>query len=440
MIILLIALMCLLVASPMRFGPGVILPGLLALLFGWKSMKRGEESAAIREESTQPGAQPGTNLDVDVSGLPADVAAMIQAGAPYDPRLGILPAQYEANRQALNAQKGYADTNLQMFEDSPIGGLAERFGGSRASFEDWLAGKGPGNDPYSSRVRRYDTAATDITGRVRALSDKVTGSLEKTMADPTIMTDQEMQTIIGRQMAGNRQTAENRMRAAEETAGARGLGPGQVAALREQIAGGQRLQDLDVAESVAAANAENRAKLQLAATEALGGVGGGLAGTEAQILAGLGGLSDRYVQAIPGMYGAEADLWNAYNIPLAAARESRAALEQPENYALVGDLLNETNRYNTLLRSGAEGDLAQLFGNMSNASLSFLGNQLNAKLMAQAAANQGGSGFGGLGTGLGMLGGLGVSALLPGAMTPIGALIGMGVGGATGGGIGGMFK
>ena len=373
----------------LAIGPGIKIPAGLAALFGLGSIWRGIQSTWERKRITEPGALLGTGEPLGGS-VPSTMDELIAEGGRYDPRGRVAPLQWEETERVRDVHRGYLDQIVEIMEGSRLGGLAEDVGGMRTSFQDFLSGKGGGDDPFSRRVQRYDTAAEDIGGRMRGLSEEVSGRFRETIEDPTIITDAEMNAIIGRTMASNREIAESRGRGMEGEAARRGLGPGQVAALTEEIAGGQRRADLEQAARVAEINAAGRAQLKQQATEALGTIGGELGTREAAVFGGLGGMADRYVlEGLPALLGLEGEFGGAYENRLSGALAQRASIEQPENFAMIGDLMAETGRFNALLRSGAEGDLSGLFGNLSSGALQFLSSQLQTQAMQDYAASMG---------------------------------------------------
>ncbi|MCK4601421.1 MAG: hypothetical protein KAU28_03075 [Phycisphaerae bacterium] len=356
----------------LAIGPGITIPAGLSLLFGLGSLWKGWRSAEERKRITEPGELLGTGEPLGGLVWPG-MEDLIAEGGLYSPRVRVAPLQSEETERVRDIHRGYLDQIVEIMEGSRLGGLSEDVGGLR---------------------------------------EEVSGRFRETIEDPTIITDAEMNAIIGRTMASNREIAESRARGMEGEAARRGLGPGQIAALTEQIAGGQRRADLEQVARVAEINAAGRAELRQRATEALGTVGGGL-------------------------FGLEGELAETYEGRHSGALAQRASIEQPENLALIGDLMAETGRFNALLRSGAEGDLSNLYGNLSSGALQFLDSRLTSQAMQDYAESQSSGMFSSLGSAVGM----GGSALVAGLLGagPAGIMLDAAIGGGVGYGVGGLF-
>lgn len=340
-------------------------------------------SGLINWQSTQPGALPGTG-EPAAGYYPAGTEDMVREGSQYDARIGLLPAQWEENRSAVEGQAGYLDQVVGLMRESKLGPLGDDITEMRTSFEDYAGGVegAEGKDPYSQRMKRHRALSDDLTGRISALNEEVSGNFRKTISDPTIMTEAEMDTIVGRMIGSNREAATARMRGYENDAGARGLSEAAVRALSERAAQANRSQNLQSIASVAEVDAINRAKLEQEANAALGTIGGELLTREGNVAGMFEGMDERLVsQVLPMLLGMEKDVGETYENRLANSLLDRGALEQPENIMILGDMLAETGRFNTLLRSGAFAELANALGTYGGSNLEWLSSTLDREEM-----------------------------------------------------------
>lgn len=368
---------------PLLLGGGATLAGLFNQ---WRSQR-------VRTNAVQPGALPGTGAPVEGL-IPEGLADMVNTGSQYSNTIGALPAQWQANEESRDVQRGYLDDVVGIMEGSRLNPLADRVGEWSTSFDDYASGVegAEGADPFSQRMKSHQEKQTDLTDRIKTLNEEVSGNFRETIADPTVMTDDQMGAIVGRYMAGNRQAAVARNRANEADAAARGLSPAAVAALREQTAGNQRLANLSQIAEVAGINAGNEAQLRERANESLGTIGGDLLTREGNIDAMFESMDDDLVsQVLPGLISLEGDLGERYENRLGNAVLDRAAIEQPEDYAVLGQIFDQVNAYNVLLEAGAYSEAAALLSQTGGAFLELGNSAMDREAMSDYAESQQGS-------------------------------------------------
>jgi hypothetical protein len=398
-------------------GLGVTLP----LLLGGGSMLGGlfnqRRAMDVIRRAIKPGGLPGT-MPTDMDILPGDTSfnRMVNEVGRLDPRMTALKTQWDENERARDVQRGYFDDVVEDAQGSRLFDLADTVGGWRGSLDDFASGKtgAEGADPFSQRMKSHQAKGADLTGRIKALNDEVSGNFRRTIADPTVMNDRDMDAIVGKYIGDNNAWAAGRAAENEQSAGARGLSRSAAAALQAGTAADARRMNQDKIAALATLNASESAKRGDAANEALATAGGNLLGLEGSVGSMFEGLDDNIVGLLPGLVAQEGNLAGTAEDRVSQALYNRAGLEQPENYAIAGDVASEVGRYNTLLEAGQYDAIANMLSNMGGGLLQFGSSSLDRKAQSQAAG--GGGLFDSLVGPLAGGAGLGVGAA---AMTPI---------------------
>jgi hypothetical protein len=309
------------------------------------------------EELTSPGGQPGTNpagSELYTSGNTPSWMAGMPAGeretlrnylnqmAQYDPRTipyALQMGETERKRQGLLTDIGTMRTEA---EGSALKPIAERMGQQASTLE--------------ARRGTYDTRLDKIAGDVDSYYRNV-------MANPTVMTQQEMDAIVGKMIGDSNTAYASQMGQAQAESARRGFGAGASQAIQEQVKGENYRANLDKAATVAGINASERAKRGDAAAAALGTIIPGIYGTGSNIDTALAGLA---LQALTG----QANTMGSYEGVLRALSGAAADVRnQPMNLFAPGEMFQETGQYNTALQTQSDTALANLLAQIGGGGM-----------------------------------------------------------------------
>lgn len=256
-----------------------------------------------------------------------------------------------------------------------------------------------------SNVDLYkNSALPDIQSNLMSLREEVAARARERADNPNVITQAEMDAIIGRAIGNTNQAYASQGAAANQEVGRRGMSRDAAGGIQQQLQAANRQEQLAKIADVAAMNAQGRTQNQQNAEAMLAGVGG-----LDQLLAGIN---------------------TQYNADLSNARNVEAALHQPLPWNVIGESMDQRAISQALLESGAYGDASNLLMGIASNMGSFY-DQAAARSWQYANANSdwenfwggGGSGVVGAGIGAGLLGagaiGAGAGALGGGGLTAL---------------------
>jgi hypothetical protein len=178
-----------------------------------------------------------------------------------------------------------------------------------------------------------------IGDKLSALREEVAARARERADNPNVITQAEMDAIIGRAIGNTNQAYASQGAAANQEVGRRGLSRDAAGGIQQQLQAANRQEQLAKIADVAAMNAQGRTQNQQNA-EAL--------------LASLGGL-DQLQAAIQGQYTGD----------LANANLLEASLHQPLPYNILGEAADQRAISQALMESGAYGDAANMLMNLA---------------------------------------------------------------------------
>ena len=450
-------------------GLGITLPLLLSTLFGGMSLLRNLGSSRVQRQSTEPGTLPGTGQTftpspgqpslleeipaVHMSPYRTELMDLYEELGGYSPQALSYAGQLAENERIRGRRRGLYDYFTEKAETGPLAKLAGEVGTFRSDALERLDAQHAQAEAARGRGLATTAKGEEIAGRARELGEETQGYFRGVRENPDIFSDKEL-TQMAAEFAESQHAGSARdIGVLEERAARQGISPGALAALETMVKQGEtgRLtefqRDIDIQNAIQSAARGDQAgtlleQLGESALNLESNIGLGY-GTLAEQQTGRGDALDQWINQMRisagnQLFGTEGMLLAPVEERVWNLQDKTAALEQPENLFLVGGLLDEINRYNVALKSGALGQESEAYGSMYNSLMSLLDSSLQREAMSDLAGSQTGS-FAGLGSGLGSLAGLGTAALFPGPLTPLAALTGMGVGTSLGGGIGGVF-
>ena len=341
-----------------------ILPAAIGLSSGIAGLANNFISSFIRRQGTKPNVQPGTGQDV-TAGL-RDLTAfrdnpqsdnlmgVLNELAKYSPMAAGYSGQLVENERAANVKRGLYD---ELIRDAESSGFDKRADEARA------------------RGTATEGRRDDLTGRVRALTDESTGYFRNIRDNPNIYSDEDITRMAAKftESELGQQRRDTVMR--EEGAARLGIPISALEAMNtiaEQASRGRAsayTRDLEITNALQSAQREFDANTMMGE---LGFKGLGLEGD----------IDTRFTTVAEDQYGRGDLLDEAYLNRVSAAKDKRAAIEQPENLFLIGQILDQVNRFNTAERSGAWAQNSEALTGMYDSMMSMLNAQLDRQAMA----------------------------------------------------------
>lgn len=301
--------------------------------------------------------------------------------------------------------------NTQMGENA----AAREYIQGRAKEAENVARASPGfgwMDTLAGYAPKYAARGEALGGKIEGIGDETAEYARKRLADPNVMSQSEMDAIVGRMIGSSNDVFAGRNRAIEQTAAARGLGPAAVAALREQNAAANYGANLQNVAEVAKINALNRAQMEQAALGALMGT--------SDIYGRAGAIEDTYGRLASGALWGATEGRSRLDDALTRAIYTEALAHQPLDYATVGDAAAANLIGQALREYGAFTGLGNLLTQGGMGMFSGLQSTLDRKAMMDAQGGSDPLGWAGLGIGTA----LGVGSLASGG--GLGGLAGLG--------------
>lgn len=370
------------------------------------------------------------------------LTSALNESAQTDPRVMWNLAQQAENQRALANQRPYAERIAAMIQGSPNQYLADEVGNARTGLRTDLGELGQRTrDEYGSLRKSVQDQSNFYSAPMVRSAEKMQQVGQRLTENPNVISQSEMDAMVGSMLGSNAAQAEQAQAAAQRTAAGRNLAPGAMAGLNAQVAGNQRQADLASLGQVAELNARNKANMMGLGLEGLRGAAAGyegagkLAGGYNELLgqllqAQLGGEGD--IQrllgtAIPSMASTESGLRTGQEDRLTSALSLLASFYQPENVAQFGDIMSERSLQNAMIQANAYDALANMAAQTGAQGQTMWSDAINREqathMMNQAFQQS-------LAT-MGLSGGLGALSM---------GMLGLGGFGGGGGAIGGNFS
>jgi hypothetical protein len=376
-------------------GIGMLLPALLSAIFGGLSLWKQGQSTQTVTEAAKPGAQPGTRAPgdplfaedqtairaIDQNPYAWPLRDIFNRGAELTPQATTIAAQMSENQRAGDVQRGYADRIVGIADKSRLGTLAPEVSAFRSDALERLDAQKANSAAARGRAGQTETTRDELLGRIQG-TEKETGDYFRAVRDnPTIFSSNEIEAMASKYAEGNMGQAGVAQAGLEDKAARLGLSGSALAALQLQGESGQARDVDQYRRDLVIANARERAGRADTAAGTLATLTTALSGTEAGVGTTYTGLAeDQYgrgdaidkwinetrIDAANKLFGTEAGIVSGYDDQRTRALALRSELEQPENLALIGSILDEVNRYNTQGVSGAQSEEAQSYASMMN--------------------------------------------------------------------------
>lgn len=351
-----------------------------------KSTKRGYYPGTQTEDFLPP-SMAESDIFRGVSDPEAFISSVNEA-VGYDPKTIPYWAQLEANEAARGRQIGYADKIVELFKESPMFALAEETGKLRPEFETRFEER---ETKRGKRIEAYDIKGEEAITRMTGYGEDIRGRAQTMFDNPNVMTQAEMDTMVGRAIGSNAEAAARRAQMAQSGAARRGLSPAAIAALQQQGGAENRRQNLESIANVIAMNAAQRPAMMGAGLQGMTAAAG-VEGLGSDIDIRYGGLSEGVAEQgrldaiqlnadLMASLGLETDILGVAEGRVGAATALRGSLEQPPNFSIFGDILSERGVFNTMIQAQGLGGWSEAFADLGSTSMDFLGGQLGRKAM-----------------------------------------------------------
>jgi len=399
-------------------GIGMLLPALLSAIFGGLSLWKQGQSTQTVTKAAKPGAQPGTRAPgdplfaedqtairaIDENTYAWPLRDVFNSAAELTPQATTIAAQMSENQRAGDVQRGYADRIVGIADKSRLGTLAPEVSAFRTDALERLDAQKANATAARGRAGRTETTRDELLGRIQG-TEKETGDYFRAVRDnPTIFSSNEIEAMASKYAEGQQGQAGVQQSVLEDKAARLGLSGSALAALQLQGEAGQARDVDQYRRDLVIANARERASRADTAAGTLATLTNALYGTEAGLDTGYTGLAEQQygrgdaidqwisqtrVDTANKLFGTEAGIVSGYDDARTRGLAMRGELEQPENLALIGSILDELSRYNTQAVSGAQAQEGQTAAGLMD---TFTG-LLEAEQTRRAAAAARPSGF-----------------------------------------------
>ncbi|MDD4888337.1 MAG: hypothetical protein PHU85_00270 [Phycisphaerae bacterium] len=413
---------------------------LLELATGGASLAAQSESGRLANLGTNRGYNPGTvQADQELVGQGQTGISAIDSLEPstrdafrnalnelgrYSPTGATYLAQLAENQGARGRQNTYLDRNIENATNSPLKGLAEDVGTFRTDSLERIDAQKAQSAAARGRAGATEGRRDEITGKVQGVADETQKYFTGVRDNPNIYSPTDIERMAST-YADNQHAQEALATSSiEDSAAARGLAPGAVAALKAIAAssGGQAIdanrRDLMVQNAVQSAGRGDQAATTMAQLlGSLYGTKGNLDTaytTVAEDQYGKGDAIDQWIEETRGtlanaLFGTQAGIQTQYEGGVTNANLNRASNEQPENLMLPGQLLDEINRFNNAIRSGTEAEKAAAYSALLGTIAQVQAGQTQANSAWDAVGSTNDTGAGLLNSTLGNLTGFGLN-------------------------------